>query len=115
MFRWLRRRGKARRAVQPAERLPYVDRLEELVRAGLAESRPNLAPHINQMKSTSYQFAKGHDVIAVHRRPGFRRRISDFIKVSHMEMLHRNLQRPVGVERVLEPVGDRGLHVLAPW
>jgi hypothetical protein len=44
------------------------------------------------MKSASRQFAHGHDITAIHRRPGVRRRVFDLIAVSCVEMLHRYLR-----------------------
>src|ERR1700734_4337895 len=60
--------------------------------SALAMHRPDLAAHINEMKSAARQFAHGDDIAAMHRRPGVGRRIFDLMTVSHVEMLHRYLR-----------------------
>src|ERR1700733_9528159 len=54
--------------------------------------RPELAAHVDQMKSAARQFAHGDDIAAMHRRPSVWRRVLDLMTVSHMEMLHRCLR-----------------------
>src|SRR5580692_3366428 len=49
---------------------------------------PDLAAHINEMKSAPRQFAHGDDIAAMHRRPGVGRRVFDLMMVPHVEMLH---------------------------
>ena len=72
----------------------------------LAMHRPDLAAHINEMKSAARQFAHGDDVAAIHRRPSVGRRVFDLMTVSHVEMLHRCLR--VGCRRTRPPLaGDR--------
>jgi len=54
--------------------------------------RPELAAHVDQMKSAARQFAHGDDIAAMHRRPSVWRRVFDLMTVSHVEMLHRCLR-----------------------
>jgi hypothetical protein len=65
--------------------------------------RPHLAAHVDQMKAASRQFAEGHGVPGVNRRESMRLHVTDFMKVSRFEMLHRVLHRPHGIER--DPIG----------
>jgi hypothetical protein len=65
-----------------------------------AKHRPYLAAHVDQMKAASREFADGYGVPGVNRRESMRLHVSDFVKVSEFEMLHRVLHRPRGIERV---------------
>jgi hypothetical protein len=65
-----------------------------------AKHRPDLAAHVHQMKAASREFAEGHGVPGVNRHESMRLHVSDFMKVSEFEMLHRVLHRPHGIERV---------------
>ena len=58
----------------------------------LAMHRPDLAAHVDQMKSAPRQFAHGDDIAAMHRRPSIWRRVLDLMTVSHVEMLHQCLR-----------------------
>src|SRR6185437_6152488 len=68
---------------------------------GLASAAhgPDFAAHVDEVKAAAREFAPGHDVAAVHRRPGVRRGVFDLVTVSGMEMLHRCLRSLAAIER----------------
>ena len=75
-----------------SESLRDSGELDRKATLALAMHRPDLAAHIDQMKSAPRQFAHGDDIAAMHRRPGVGRRVFDLMTVSHVEMLHRCLR-----------------------
>src|SRR6185437_10786036 len=76
---------------------------------GLAHAAhgPDFAAHVDEVKAAPREFAPGHDVAAVDRRPGVRRGVFDLVTVSGMEMLHCCLRSSAAIERVLRQTAPR--------